>query len=1114
MKNIKKIYNQSKNHYDFFEEIESKGRLIFEELVAVTLKATLPGDVYWLGEDPVPSTVSIKYNFESILDGKNSTGCDIVQVHNDEAIGFESKHFDDRDSIPLDKVTTKSRVIDQTGISRLVFCTNASRFSSQVQKWEPNVGILDKTHWFTKDNYVVIGDYIKKQKKKKYEPLKPWNTDQENAVDMFESYIIATVADGKQSWKILLPWPAAVGKGAVPRLCFDRVSDKIHDFKKEHPVNVFVNPNLTVTKTNLQKQLIHDRALNTNCEHIIFAGDIRDSQDKEILELIRADATVLTDEKDWVEKLRQTKNKTINVHTTPHSYSKCAKWVKKERGGFLFGQLDEAHRYYQPDWSRWIDCLNDSVCPIILRIEGTASRKFIRGACKFKMFDADYDWVFPELKEKDAAKKRYKRATKVTEYIFRESDFPKNWMDEIYENNMPLLNLKGTDIVVPKNWFMSAVALILWRIENPQRKYIKLSLNKIDHLSMFEKFFNAVKRDILRKYLHSNDPLYREILNSPFILADSKKLSTTSILREVDAVPKNYPQGAFIAHCFLLGEGWDPENGWLLDSHFVDSVNSSTRIYQDHNRTTRIGDGRFSESNVIVAAYDGQDIENKNPYNEMFAPLLNIAKAMEIGEEEIIEDVTFKVVKKIPTKRKNKKKTVGVDQNSNLDITDVDVFTKAFATYMREGHYHRFGSVVNELFTDLHRLWDERMAWLHRFQAGEIYKILGKDKKYEGYLKLKKQSDRLKAIFKGNNIILSEENQTKGVELQIHYDKKLEQYKQNIINDYIEIASKIAFPVAKKLGEYNSKGKYPVHQLKAVRYELDKKYKFTEWSTKNDGHYPANIRKLLRVESEKLVDVWRDNYQAVLDKVIELCNDPELNTKDKLSAEIKKFTDTFYHWKISDMVSALSENHGKSRTLKKTIAKIYGKDKLDGIVNAIETFKKHKRPHEWSDQARDKRKKTAKLQEKDVAQTIKDSGVIEFLLKNGSNNKYNKNKTYGTGWKEDAFANSKLPLKGSWIQKWIFSNEKTYYRPLIGIDVTMGQQLDDFAKKFRAQANSDVHSGQLPWQKDPANEEKLRKWKEQTSALSSKRMKGNEPWNKGKKGYSTAKKGQKQKKAV
>jgi hypothetical protein len=78
----------------------------------------------------------------------------------------------------------------------------------------------------------------------------------------------------------------------------------------------------------------------------------------------------------------------------------------------------------------------------------------------------------------------------------------------------------------------------------------------------------------------------------------------------------------------------------------------------------------------------------------------------------------------------------------------------------------------------------------------------------------------------------------------------------------------------------------------------------------------------------------------------------------------------------------------------------------------------------------------------------------------------------------------------------------------------MGQQLDDFAKKFRAQANSDVHSGQLPWQKDPANEEKLRKWKEQTSALSSKRMKGNEPWNKGKKGYSTAKKGQKQKKAV
>ena len=677
--NLKKIYNQSNNnHYDFFEKIESNGRLVFEELVATTLKATLPGDIYWLGEDPVPSTVSIKYNFENILDGKNSTGCDIVQIYNGEAIGYESKHFEDRDSVPLDKVTTKSRVIDQTGISRLVFCTNASRFSSNVLKWEPNVGIMDKTHWCSKTNYEIISNYLKNQKKKKYEPLVPWNKDQENAVEKFEKYIIDSASDGKTSWKILLPWPAAVGKGAVPRLCYDAVEHRIHDFDKAYPVNVFVNPNLAVTKTNLEKQIKHDRGLNSNCEHIIFAGDIRDSQDKELLTLIRADATVLTDEKKWVEKLRNTTNKTIYVHTTPHSYTKCAKWVKKERGGFLFGQLDEAHHYYQPDWSTWTNCLNDSVCPIKLRIEGTASRKFIKGVCTYKMYDANYDWVFPELKEKDAAKKGYKRATKVVEYIFNESDFPTSWIDQLYENNMPLLNLKGTDIVVPKHWFMSAVALILWRIERPERKYIKLTLNKIKHLSKFKEFFNAVKRPILKKYLHPNSALYKDISNSGFVLADTIKNNTTKILREVDATPVNYPQGAFVLHCFLLGEGYDPKRGWLLDSHFVDNVNTATRIYQDHNRTTRIGNGQFTDANVIVTGLNTQQNQEKdNPYNEMFKPVLTIARAMEIGDDEITDTVTFNVVKNIPTKNKNKK-VVGVNQNSNLDTTDVDVFTNAF----------------------------------------------------------------------------------------------------------------------------------------------------------------------------------------------------------------------------------------------------------------------------------------------------------------------------------------------------------------------------------------------------------------------------------------------------
>ena len=159
---LKDIIDKTNNKYDLWFEIQKHGgELLFEELVATKLKATLPGETYWLGEEVVPPKIAQQYNFQRILKGMRSIGADIINVHNGRAVAYESKWFNSKETIRFEKVANKLQVINKTGIDQLIFCTNARKQSAQVKEFASEAGFLFQDEWQSGDTYKVVKEYYK-----------------------------------------------------------------------------------------------------------------------------------------------------------------------------------------------------------------------------------------------------------------------------------------------------------------------------------------------------------------------------------------------------------------------------------------------------------------------------------------------------------------------------------------------------------------------------------------------------------------------------------------------------------------------------------------------------------------------------------------------------------------------------------------------------------------------------------------------------------------------------------------------------------------------------------------------------------------------------------------
>ena len=718
---LKSLINKHKNVIDFWGDLELHGgELLFEEYAAMYLKSgVLSGETYWLSKtkgDIVPNDIAEKFKFAQLLKGDRTLGMDIINIDGDIATAYESKWFHNKETINFKTVVNKQYPINKTKIDRLIFVTNAKQTSNAVKELVEEAAFLFEEDWCNQEVFDTVKNFVNTQQKKTYLPMKPRDAFFQSALDELKVDFDTKFSKKKVNQiltRIFQHWPAASGKGSFPRLAYDMIFEPRWNFKKSCPINVVVNPTLTVLKGNLVKHIQHDIALNNNVIHVIYAGDVTKACNNEEIHSVRALAKVFTDKKEYIQFINNTVNKTIWVHTTVHSYYRLAEMMKAMKQTFYFGHLDEVHHMIQPDHSSWTASLNDKECKIHIRLMSSANKRYAKGdGATYSMGDSSFsDIQVKDLDEKTAVALGYKRQSKIISYSYRETDFATDWLEKIDDGSQPHIKLKGTKFVVPLSWWMAADALLKFRIEHFQVNHTKLTLNKVENCNDFAKFFDAFRKKVLKSYCKNDtkDPMYKRLIKAKIMVADTHSNSTVKILKEVSAIPDTY-KDSFVIHCRLLGEGWDPANGWIDSNMFVDATWSEIRIYQDVNRGSRIGDGSKKINYIIMVAFLNQESE----FNKMFGNITKVGNALEMGVEDIKELVEFKAFKNMPKGQRMTRKA-GADVLSYYDEMYADFLHSSLSGYITDGKYYELGRMVHEM-VDMYQ---------EEFEKRNLYNING-----------------------------------------------------------------------------------------------------------------------------------------------------------------------------------------------------------------------------------------------------------------------------------------------------------------------------------------------------------------------------------------------------
>ncbi len=646
--------------------------------------------------------------------------------------------------------------------------------------------------------------------------------------------------------------------------------------------------------------------------------------------------------------------------------------MKGQKKSFYFAHIDEVHHMIQPDYSTWTASLNDSDCPIQIRLMSSANKRKARGnGATYSMDDPAFcDIQIKDLDEQTAVKLGYKRKTVLLNYVYDDNSFPTDWVERLENGGQPLIKLKDTDIVVPMSWFMAVDSLFRFRVEYSERNHTKLTVNGIEDCVKFKEFMEAIRPKLLKELAHSNNHVYRRLLKAKIMVADTHNNSTVKLLKEVSAIPDTFTD-SFVIHDRLLGEGWDPENGWIDSNMFISPTHSEIRIYQDVNRGSRIGDG--SKSINYVVQFFLKDEENH--FNNMFARVKAVGEALEVGLDEITEQVIFKQIRNIP-KGKKLSRQAGTDVLSYYDEVGADFFANSFTTYIKEGRYHKFGQTVNDIFTDYHAMFKERMAWLHNYQKGLIYQELVTNNKdfFTGYIGLTRSTaksslnykdhyERFSQIITGEHPLISDENYSLAIDYAIQYEEAKTDYIITVVNEWVCKASTIAFPATRESGKLNSTGMWPVHQINEIKQEIDSQFEVTKFSTKKLKNFPDSISKEIKDQTEVVKLIWQKNFCLVVQEIIKLCQNKTILTNNDLQSAIennniyKKFRTT----PAGSLISLLMEETEKSIKFKNAVKSINSSIYKE-LVSSLKEFKTRRDilVVEWKKEERKKQRESTK----------------------------------------------------------------------------------------------------------------------------------------------------------
>ena len=124
--------------------------------------------------------------------------------------------------------------------------------------------------FYTKEAFDVVKKFINKKVKKVYRALKPRDAFFQSVLDdndtKFKNHLKTNSVPYKElQVRTFMHWPAATGKGSLPRLAYDMTYEKYLNYKKDgYPINTVVNPTLAVLKGNLTKVVEHALSLKLN----------------------------------------------------------------------------------------------------------------------------------------------------------------------------------------------------------------------------------------------------------------------------------------------------------------------------------------------------------------------------------------------------------------------------------------------------------------------------------------------------------------------------------------------------------------------------------------------------------------------------------------------------------------------------------------------------------------------------------------------------------------------------------------------------------------------------------------------------------------------------------